>query len=392
MHPRHQAFFVVGAIEDADAAALRQRDHGAPHEVVIEFVGRRLLEGRDFAALRIDAFENALDRAVLAGGIHALEDHQQRPAVLRVQLLLEIVEALAVGLDDLFALLLVETASFTGLVHFQMKFAHAVEPERRDKGFQPLGQRQLGLLAHGGVYPENWASRNAVTKRGITGTRSDRERTRCTARKLRLGLAGEIGLNPRLERLARQFDLQYPNHRNRRPSKYAGPVRVHGVVGRIEAGFFSDLAHDAAGEIEPAVADIVGIGRAGRKIDAPGIRGVAAHFAEQECAVGRSQRAHAKTVEDAFVRKTPIAPRQETRKVGLEEIGAKMLAGADRVAAEQDAAVPEFGLVALFRGKMRVDLTASFFRKRPCKGPHGKIERRDAMNFGRGRHAKGSGA
>ena len=39
MHPRHQTFLVVRAIEDADAAALRQRDHVAPHEIVIEFVG-----------------------------------------------------------------------------------------------------------------------------------------------------------------------------------------------------------------------------------------------------------------------------------------------------------------------------------------------------------------
>src|ERR1700722_7863723 len=149
--------------------------------------------------------------------------------------------------------------------------------------------------------------------------------------KLRLRLAGEMSLNPRLERLACQFDPQYPNHRDRWPSKYAAPVRVHGVIGRIEAGFLGDLAHDAAGEIEPAVPDIVGIGRAGRKIDAPGVGGVAAHFAEQERAVGRFDRAHAKTVEDACVGKTPIAPRQKTRKVRLEEVGAKIVAGAYRI-------------------------------------------------------------
>src|ERR1700733_15448135 len=63
-----------------------------------------------------------------------------------------------------------------------MKLARAVEAERGNKGFQPLGQGPLGLFAHGGVYPENWASRNALTKRGITGTTSERDRTRWTAR------------------------------------------------------------------------------------------------------------------------------------------------------------------------------------------------------------------
>ena len=79
----------------------------APHEIVVELLGRRLLERGDLAALRVDALEHRLDRAVLAGGVHALEDQQQRPAVLRVELFLEIVQPLAVGLDDLFALLLV---------------------------------------------------------------------------------------------------------------------------------------------------------------------------------------------------------------------------------------------------------------------------------------------
>ena len=89
----------------------------------------------DFAALRIDALENALDGAVLAGGIHALEDHQQRPAVLRIELLLEIVQPLAVGLEDLFRLVLVEAAPLVGLVRFQMELARSVVAERRDKGF-----------------------------------------------------------------------------------------------------------------------------------------------------------------------------------------------------------------------------------------------------------------
>src|SRR5579863_1668453 len=197
-----------------------------------------------------------------------------------------------------------------------------------------------------------------------------------------LHLAGKTAFNPQPKRLACQFDLKYPNHRNRWPSKYAAPVRVHGVIGRIEAGFLGDLTHDTAGKIEPAVPDIVGIGRAGRKIDAARIRGVRAHFAEQERAVGRAQRAHAKAVENGRVGKVPIAPRQKIRKIRLEEIGAEVIAGMNCVAAKQDAAVPEFRLLALLGGKMRVDLAATLGRERPGKRPDLQIKRRDAMNLG----------
>ena len=136
MHPRHQAFFIIGAIEDADAAALRQRNHGAPHEIMIKLVRRRLLERIDLAALRIDAVEYMFDGAVLAGGIHALQDHKQRPAVLREQLFLEIDQSRAIGLDDLFGLVLVEPALFGRIVRLEMEFARAIDPKRRDEAIQ----------------------------------------------------------------------------------------------------------------------------------------------------------------------------------------------------------------------------------------------------------------
>ena len=85
---------------------------------------------------------------VLAGGVHALEDQQQRPAVLRVELFLEIVQPLAVGLDDLRRLVLVEAALLVGLVRLQVKLAGAVEAERRDIGLQFVGKRLRGFLAH----------------------------------------------------------------------------------------------------------------------------------------------------------------------------------------------------------------------------------------------------
>ena len=148
MHPHHQAFFVIGAVEDTDAAALRQRHRAAPHEIVIEFVARWLLERGDLAALRVDAVEHALDRAVLAGGVHALEDQQQRPAILGVKLLLKIIQPLAIGLDDLRALVLVETALLRGLVRFQVEFARTVDAKRRHEGFQICRESGRGFVVH----------------------------------------------------------------------------------------------------------------------------------------------------------------------------------------------------------------------------------------------------
>ncbi len=150
MHPRHQAFLVIRAIEDADAAPLRQRNRAAPHEIMIEFVRGRLLERMDVAALRVDALEYALDRAVLARGVHALEDQQQRPAVLGVQLFLKIVQPLPVGLENLAGLVLVETALLVGLVRLQMELAGSVVTKRRHERFQLVAERLGGIVAHGG--------------------------------------------------------------------------------------------------------------------------------------------------------------------------------------------------------------------------------------------------
>ena len=152
MHPRHQAFFIIGAVEDADAATLRQRNRAAPQEIMIEFVGGRLLERMDVATLRIDALEYALDRAVLTRRVHALKDQEHRPAVLRVEFFLKIVQAFPVGFENLFGLLLVETALLVGLVRFELELVRPVETKRRHEGFQLGRERWRRLLAHDGQY------------------------------------------------------------------------------------------------------------------------------------------------------------------------------------------------------------------------------------------------
>jgi len=44
MHAYRGRLFVIAAIEDADAAALRQTPHAAPKIIMIEFFGRRSFE------------------------------------------------------------------------------------------------------------------------------------------------------------------------------------------------------------------------------------------------------------------------------------------------------------------------------------------------------------
>ena len=55
MHADDQHLLVIGAVEDADAAALRQVARGAPEEIVLQFARARMLEAEHLAALRIDA-------------------------------------------------------------------------------------------------------------------------------------------------------------------------------------------------------------------------------------------------------------------------------------------------------------------------------------------------
>src|SRR6185369_3749727 len=102
----------------------------------------------NLATLRVDAVEYRLDRTVLAGRIHALQDQQHRPAVLRIKFFLKILQAFPVGIEDLLGLVLVEFALLIGLVRFEMEMPRSVETERLDKGFQLDPGRFRRLLAH----------------------------------------------------------------------------------------------------------------------------------------------------------------------------------------------------------------------------------------------------
>ena len=108
MYAHDQAFLVMRAVENADPPALGHALGHAPEKIVIELVRRRRLEGVHVAAHRIDAVEDVLDDAVLAGCVHALQDQEHRPSVLGVKPLLQIGEMLGMLGDDFLGLLLAD--------------------------------------------------------------------------------------------------------------------------------------------------------------------------------------------------------------------------------------------------------------------------------------------
>jgi len=65
----------------------------APEEVVRRLLLGRHLEGNHLAAARVDAAHDVLHGAVLARGVHALEDDEHRVPALRVEHVLELREA-----------------------------------------------------------------------------------------------------------------------------------------------------------------------------------------------------------------------------------------------------------------------------------------------------------
>ena len=93
MHAQDQHLLVIGAVEDADVAALRQVAGGAPEEIVLQLLGARMLVAEHLATLRIDAGHHVPDGAVLARRVHRLEDEQHGVAVGAVEQLLLIAQA-----------------------------------------------------------------------------------------------------------------------------------------------------------------------------------------------------------------------------------------------------------------------------------------------------------
>ena len=81
-----------------------------------------------------------------------------------------------------------------------------------------------------------------------------------------LVLAGKSGLDPRAQWFAAHIDVQEADHRNRRAHHHAVPIRICGIVFLGKTGLLENFADDAASDIDRAVADVVGIGRAGGRL------------------------------------------------------------------------------------------------------------------------------
>src|SRR5882757_68086 len=193
-------------------------------------------------------------------------------------------------------------------------------------------------------------------------------------------LRGEIGHDSVAHGVGRHIDPQHADHRKRRSGIDAVPMRLALIFSGRKAGLFLEFARDAARNIERAVPDVVEVGRSGGKIDAPRVRRMLAHLAEHKRAVGAKKRAHAKTVEHGRIGKTPVAPGQKTCKISFEIAGAQAVTCKHRVAPEQDAAVKQRRPFALLVGKMRIDLGAARFGKRPHPRFDNEVEHTDAMN------------
>ena len=128
-----QHLLVPGPVVDADHAAGGQGDGVAPEEIMVQLDRAGGLEAGDVAALGVDAVEDMLDGAVLAGGIHRLEDAEHPPAVLGIELVLQGREALGAFDQQGGAgvLVEVEAGGIAGVMVLQVEALAGVDPVLR---------------------------------------------------------------------------------------------------------------------------------------------------------------------------------------------------------------------------------------------------------------------
>ena len=125
--------FVIAAVEDADVAAIGKDLEAAPEIIVIELLGRGSLKGIDLAALWVDAGHDVFDNAVLAGGVHGLEDEEQRPFVVGVEAVLELCEDFDTFCEGFLGAGLILVAVFervAGIDVLETELFAVVHPER----------------------------------------------------------------------------------------------------------------------------------------------------------------------------------------------------------------------------------------------------------------------
>jgi len=92
MDANDKDFFVVGAVENANVTSFGKAANRTPEEVVAEFQVAWLFEAENLAALRIHPRHDVFDDAILAGGVHCLQNQEQSVAVMSVQKPLQSIE------------------------------------------------------------------------------------------------------------------------------------------------------------------------------------------------------------------------------------------------------------------------------------------------------------
>src|SRR5215217_2609421 len=99
---------------------------------MVRLLRRGGLERGNTAALRVDAFEDVLDRAVLPAGVHRLQDNQESLPVLGVEPLLQLRDAPTLRLEVLADI-------FFTVVVLHLARIHVRKPERRT-GLDPVAR------------------------------------------------------------------------------------------------------------------------------------------------------------------------------------------------------------------------------------------------------------
>ncbi len=159
---------IVRAVEDHDLAARRAEVVDPPEVVVRKLRGGRRLERLDAAALRIDSGEDGSDRAVLARGVHALEDEQHGAGRLGEEPQMQLAEPLNEHLETL------EPVLFTGGVDSRAG-GKVVEAGPGACSYAQLVQEILGTRVGGQGRKVNAAGARApVLRPAVAGRRSRR--------------------------------------------------------------------------------------------------------------------------------------------------------------------------------------------------------------------------
>ena len=129
MHLGHQHLLIIRTIENADISPLGQAAVDAPQIIVVELLRGRLFEAVHLHPLGIEAAHHMLDRAVLPGRIHRLEDQQQGVPVLGIKAVLQFRHFLDVFLEQGQPLVFAQSAVLAGVEGGDGKpalFRHAI--------------------------------------------------------------------------------------------------------------------------------------------------------------------------------------------------------------------------------------------------------------------------